>query len=204
MSKPDRDRARLRCRAISSTWCAPIESACRPPADPRPKVSKGPVWEKRRPRTTRWTGKVYGCLPRHARRVRAAATSERDLFIIRRDPDDGWVQRATLRSMCWTRTSVAVDSSRPARHGRQIRRAKISAPASRAADRSRAARSAVFLAGRQAKFGLSDSDYAARHRGEPYDGCLSELHGLPMADSRDRAEGELSEDGPQGGSRSAS
>ena len=39
----------------------------------------------------------------------------------------------------------------------------------------------LFLAGgNELRFGLSEYDYAAGHRGVPFDVVLSELHGLPM------------------------
>src|SRR5665647_2273629 len=63
----------------------------------------------------------------------------------------------------------------------------------------------LFLAGgNELKFGMSEYDYAAGHRGMPYDVVLSELHGLPMPAHAEivlegeMVDGALAKEGPFG------
>jgi len=117
-----------------------------------------------------------------------------DDLVIMRDPDDGWVNAATYRSMLQDRNHVSLWIS-PGKHGRQIREKYFRAGRACPVLISCGHDPLLFLAGgNELKFGLSEFDYAAGHRGVPYDVVLSEIHGLPMpAHAEIVLEGELVE-----------
>src|SRR5437899_3162366 len=103
-----------------------------------------------------------------------------DDLVIMRDPDAGWVNCATYRSMVQGPDRVGLWIS-PGKHGRQIRekywRAGKPCPVLISCGHD----PLLFLAGgNEIRFGLSEYDYAAGHRGAPYDVIESELYGLPM------------------------
>jgi 4-hydroxy-3-polyprenylbenzoate decarboxylase len=117
-----------------------------------------------------------------------------DDLVIMRDPDGGWVNAATYRSMLQDRNHVSLWIS-PGKHGRQIREKYFRAGKPCPVLISCGHDPLLFLAGgNELKFGLSEFDYAAGHRGLPYDMVTSELHGLPMpAHAEIVLEGELVE-----------
>src|SRR4051812_35185177 len=127
-----------------------------------------------------------------------------DDLVIMRDPDDGWVNGATYRSMLQDRNHVSLWIS-PGKHGRQIREKYFRAGKPCPVLISCGHDPLLFLAGgNELKFGLSEFDYAAGHRGAPYDVVLSEVHGLPMPAHAeiviegDMVEGETAKEGPFG------
>ena len=103
-----------------------------------------------------------------------------DDLVIMRDPEDNWINAATYRSMVQDRNHVNIWMS-PGKHGRQIREKYFRNGKPCPVLISCGHDPLLFLAGgNELKFGLSEFDYAAGHRGLPYDVVLSELHGLPM------------------------
>ncbi len=115
-----------------------------------------------------------------------------DDLVIQRDPDDGWVNLGTYRSMVHSRNQVGLWMS-PGKHGRQIRekyfRDRKPCPVLISCGHD----PMLFLAGgNEIRFGLSEYDYAGGHRGLPFDVIASELHGLPMPASAEIVlEGEM-------------
>lgn len=127
-----------------------------------------------------------------------------DDLVIMRDPEENWINAATYRSMVQDRNHVNVWMS-PGKHGRQIREKYFRDGNPCPVLISCGHDPLLFLAGgNEVKFGLSEFDYAAGHRGLPYDIILSELHGLPMpAHAEIVLEGEmvagnLAKEGPFG------
>jgi 4-hydroxy-3-polyprenylbenzoate decarboxylase len=103
-----------------------------------------------------------------------------DDLVIMRDPDHGWLNAATYRSMVQDKNHVNVWIS-PGKHGRQIREKYFAAGKPCPVLISCGHDPLLFLAaGNEIKFGISEFDYAAGHRGLPYDMVASEIHGLPM------------------------
>ena len=103
-----------------------------------------------------------------------------DDLVIMRDPEENWINAATYRSMVRDRNHINIWMS-PGKHGRQIREKYFRAGKPCPVLISCGHDPLLFLAGgNELKFGLSEYDYAAGHRGLPYDVVLSELHGLPM------------------------
>jgi len=103
-----------------------------------------------------------------------------DDLVIMRDPDENWINAATYRSMVQDRNHVNIWMS-PGKHGRQIREKYFRDEKPCPVLISCGHDPLLFLAGgNELKFGLSEYDYAAGHRGLPYDIVLSELYGLPM------------------------
>jgi len=103
-----------------------------------------------------------------------------DDLVIMRDPEQGWVNCGTYRSMVQGPDRVSVWIS-PGKHGRQIRekywKRREPCPVLISCGHD----PLLFLAGgNEIRFGLSEYDYAAGHRGAPYDVIESELYGLPM------------------------
>lgn len=117
-----------------------------------------------------------------------------DDLVVMRDPDGGWVNGATYRCMVQDKDHVSIWIS-PGKHGRQIREKYFRAGKPCPVLISCGHDPLLFLAGgNELKFGLSEFDYAAGHRGLPYDVVLSEIHGLPMpAHAEIVLEGELVE-----------
>jgi len=127
-----------------------------------------------------------------------------DDLVIMRDPDENWINAATYRSMVQDKNHVSLWIS-PGKHGRQIREKYFRAGKPCPVLISCGHDPLLFLAGgNELKFGLSEFDYAAGHRGAPYDVVLSELHGLPMPAHAeiviegDMVEGETAKEGPFG------
>ena len=103
-----------------------------------------------------------------------------DDLVIMRDPELGWVNCGTYRSMVQGPDRVGLWIS-PGKHGRQIRekywRQAKPCPVLISCGHD----PLLFLAGgNEIRFGLSEYDYAAGHRGGPYDVIESELYRLPM------------------------
>ncbi|MFL5101022.1 MAG: UbiD family decarboxylase [Xanthobacteraceae bacterium] len=117
-----------------------------------------------------------------------------DDLVIMRDPDGGWVNGATYRAMLQDRNHVSLWIS-PGKHGRQIRDKYFRKGQPCPVLISCGHDPLLFLAGgNELKFGLSEFDYAAGHRGIAYDVVASEIHGLPMpAHAEIVLEGELKE-----------
>lgn len=103
-----------------------------------------------------------------------------DDLVIMRDPDEGWVNGATYRSMVQGPDSVGLWIS-PGKHGRQIREKYWKQGKPCPVLISCGHDPLLFLAGgNEIRYGLSEYDYAAGHRGAPYDVIESEVHRLPM------------------------
>src|SRR5829696_808499 len=117
-----------------------------------------------------------------------------DDLVIMRDPEDNWVNCATYRCMVQDKNHVSVWIS-PGKHGRQIREKYFKNGKPCPVLISCGHDPLLFLAGgNELKLGLSEYDYAAGHRGEPYDVVPSEIHGLPMpAHAEIVLEGEMVE-----------
>jgi 4-hydroxy-3-polyprenylbenzoate decarboxylase len=125
-------------------------------------------------------------------------------LVVMRDPDDGWVNAGTYRVMVHDRNSVGLWMS-PGKQGRQIRDKYFKRGKPCPVLISCGHDPLLFLAsGNELKFGLSEYDYAAGHRGLPYDVVLSELYGLPMPAHAElvlegeMVEGDLAPEGPFG------
>jgi len=93
----------------------------------------------------------------------------------------------------------------PGKHGRQIREKYFRAGKPCPVLISCGHDPLLFLAGgNELRFGLSEFDYAAGHRGAPYDVVSSEVYGLPMPAHAeiviegDMTEGETAREGPFG------
>src|SRR4249920_2414274 len=103
-----------------------------------------------------------------------------DDLVIMRDPEQGWVNCGTYRSMVQGPERVSLWIS-PGKHGRQIRDKYWSEGKPCPVLISCGHDPLLFLAGgNEIRFGLSEYDYAAGHRGLPYDVIESELYRLPM------------------------
>jgi UbiD family decarboxylase len=103
-----------------------------------------------------------------------------DDLVIMRDPEENWINGGTYRSMVQNKNTVSLWMS-PGKHGRQIREKYFKQGKPCPVLISCGHDPLLFLAGgNELKFGLSEFDYAAGHRGAPYDVIPSELHGLPM------------------------
>jgi len=127
-----------------------------------------------------------------------------DDLVIMRDPEEGWVNAATYRSMVLDRNRVSLWMS-PGKHGRQIRQKYFDKGLPCPVLISCGHDPLLFLAGgNELKFGLSEYDYAGGHRGLPFDVVASEIHGLPMPAHAeiviegDMIAGEVAREGPFG------
>lgn len=101
-------------------------------------------------------------------------------LVVMRDPEEDWINAATYRVMVHDRNTVGLWMS-PGKQGRQIRDKYFKAGKPCPVLICCGQDPLLFLAsGNELKFGLSEYDYAAGHRGLPYDLVLSELYGLPM------------------------
>lgn len=103
-----------------------------------------------------------------------------DDLVIMKDPDGGWINIGTYRSMVHDAKSVGLWTS-PGKQGRQIRdkyfAKKEPCPVLICVGHD----PLLFLAsGNEIAYGLSEYDYAGGHRGIPFDVVESEVHGLPM------------------------
>src|SRR6267142_2163403 len=103
-----------------------------------------------------------------------------DDLVIMRDPEESWVNGATYRAMVQEKNHVSLWIS-PGKHGRQIRdkyfKRGLPCPVLISCGHD----PLLFLAGgNEIRFGLSEYDYAAGHRGAPYEVIESEVYGLPM------------------------
>ncbi len=113
-------------------------------------------------------------------------------LVIMRDPEDGWVNAATYRVQVHGKNTAGLWTS-PGKQGRQIRekyfRQGKPCPVVVCCGQD----PLLFLAAcNEIKSGVSEIDYAAGHRGEPYEVISSELHGLPIpAHAEIALEGEL-------------
>jgi UbiD family decarboxylase len=115
-------------------------------------------------------------------------------LVVMRDPEDGWINAATYRVMVHDRKTVGLWMS-PGKQGRQIRAKYFKAGKPCPVLICCGQDPLLFLAsGNEVKFGLSEYDYAAGHRGLPYDLVPSELYQLPMpAHAELVLEGEMTE-----------
>ena len=115
-----------------------------------------------------------------------------DDLVIMRDPDDGWVNAGTYRVMVHDRQTLGLWTS-PGKQGRQIREKYFARGEPCPVVVSFGHDPLLFLAGgNELKFGLSELDYAAGHRGLPYDVVQSELYKLPIpAHAEIVVEGEI-------------
>jgi UbiD family decarboxylase len=127
-----------------------------------------------------------------------------DDLVVMRDPDDGWVNAATYRSMVLDRDRVSLWMS-PGKHGRQIRQKYFDRRKPCPVLISCGHDPLLFLAGgNELQFGLSEYDYAGGHRGLPFDVVESEANGLPMPAHAeiviegDMIAGEVAKEGPFG------
>jgi len=103
-----------------------------------------------------------------------------DDLVIMRDPELNWVNCGTYRSMVQAPDKVGLWIS-PGKHGRQIRDKYFKQGKPCPVLISCGHDPLLFLAGgNEIGFGLSEYDYAAGHRGLPYDVIESELYRLPM------------------------
>ena len=101
-------------------------------------------------------------------------------LVVMRNPEEYWINAATYRVMVHDRNTVGLWMS-PGKQGRQIRDKYFKAGKPCPVLICCGQDPLLFLAsGNELKFGLSEYDYAAGHRGLPYDLVLSELYGLPM------------------------
>jgi len=103
-----------------------------------------------------------------------------DDLVIMRDPEQNWVNCGTYRAMVQGPDRVGLWIS-PGKHGRQIREKYWKQGKPCPVLISCGHDPLLFLAGgNEIRFGLSEYDYAAGHRGVPYEVIESELYGLPM------------------------
>jgi UbiD family decarboxylase len=103
-----------------------------------------------------------------------------DDLVIMRDPELNWVNGGIYRAMVHDAKTVGLWIS-PGKHGRQIREKYWKQGKPCPVLISLGHDPLLFLAGgNEVKFGLSEFDYAAGHRGMPFDVIESEVHGLPM------------------------
>jgi 4-hydroxy-3-polyprenylbenzoate decarboxylase len=103
-----------------------------------------------------------------------------DDLVIMRDPEENWVNCGTYRAMVQGPDRVSVWIS-PGKHGRQIRDKYFKRGLPCPVLISLGHDPLLFLAGgNEIRYGLSEYDYAAGHRGLPYDVIESELYKLPM------------------------
>ncbi len=103
-----------------------------------------------------------------------------DDLVIMRDPEENWVNCGTYRSMVQGPDKVGLWIS-PGKHGRQIRDKYFKRGKPCPVLISCGHDPLLFLAGgNEIRFGLSEYDYAAGHRGLPYDVVESERYRLPM------------------------
>ena len=127
-----------------------------------------------------------------------------DDLVIVRDPEQDWVNAATYRVMLHSKNHTGLWMS-PGKQGRQIleKYARMGKPCPVLV--SCGHDPLLFLAANhEVRYGVSEFDYAAGHRGQPIDVVLSELYGLPMpANAEIVFEGEIQpgdvqEEGPFG------
>jgi 4-hydroxy-3-polyprenylbenzoate decarboxylase len=103
-----------------------------------------------------------------------------DDLVIMRDPEENWVNCGTYRSMVQGRDRVSLWMS-PGKHGRQIREKYFKQGQPCPVLISCGHDPLLFLAGgNEIRFGVSELDYAAGHRGAPYEVIESELYHLPI------------------------
>jgi 4-hydroxy-3-polyprenylbenzoate decarboxylase len=103
-----------------------------------------------------------------------------DDLVIMRDPELNWVNCGTYRAMVQGPDRVGLWIS-PGKHGRQIREKYWKKAQPCPVLISCGHDPLLFLAGgNEIRFGLSEYDYAAGHKGLPYDVIESELYRLPM------------------------
>ena len=124
-----------------------------------------------------------------------------DDLVITRDPEQGWVNCGTYRSMVQDSNRVGLWMS-PGKHGRQIREKYFRQGKPCPVLVSCGHDPMLFLAGgNELRYGLSEYDYAGGHRGIPFEVIESELYGLPMpAQAEIVLEGEMhpGETAPEG------
>lgn len=115
-----------------------------------------------------------------------------DDLVIMKDPDGGWINIGTYRSMVHDAKSVGLWTS-PGKQGRQIRDKYFAAGKPCPVLICVGHDPLLFLAsGNELAYGLSEYDYAGGHRGIPFDVVESEVHGLPMpAQAEIVIEGEI-------------
>jgi len=103
-----------------------------------------------------------------------------DDLVIMRDPEGGWVNAATYRVQAHTKNTIGLWTS-PGKHGRQIREKYFNQGKPCPVLVCCGHDPLLFVAAcNEIKYGVSEIDYAAGHRGDPYEVITSELHGLPI------------------------
>jgi UbiD family decarboxylase len=103
-----------------------------------------------------------------------------DDLVIMKDPDGGWVNIGTYRSMVHDAKSLGLWIS-PGKQGRQIRDKYFAQGKPCPVLICVGHDPLLFLAsGNELPYGLSEYDYAGGHRGLPFEVVRSEVHGLPM------------------------
>jgi UbiD family decarboxylase len=103
-----------------------------------------------------------------------------DDLVLMRDPEHDWVNGGIYRAMLQNKNTLGLWMS-PGKHGRQIRDKYWARGKPCPVLISAGNDPLLFLAGgNEIKFGLSELDYAAGHRGLPFDVIESEVYGLPM------------------------
>jgi 4-hydroxy-3-polyprenylbenzoate decarboxylase len=115
-----------------------------------------------------------------------------DDLVVMRDPDGGWVNMGTYRVQVHSKNSTGLWIS-PGKQGRQIRDKYHNAGQPCPVLICCGHDPLLFLAASQeVRYGLSEYDYAAGHRGIPFDVVMSEVYGLPMpANAEIVIEGEM-------------
>jgi hypothetical protein len=100
--------------------------------------------------------------------------------VIMRDPDTGWVNLGTYRTVAHDKQNAGVWIS-PGKHGRLIREKYFKQGKPCPVLICCGLDPVLFLAGsHEIKHGTTEYAYAGGHRGRPYETIASELHGLPM------------------------
>ena len=127
-----------------------------------------------------------------------------DDLVVMRDPDGGWINIGTYRSMVQSKNTLGLWIS-PGKQGRQIREKYFAKGEPCPVLICCGHDPLLFLAGgNELPYGLSEYDYAGGHRGAPIEVVRSELHGLPMPATAELVlegemhPGELAPEGPFG------
>ncbi len=115
--------------------------------------------------------------------------------VIMQDPDTGWVNLGTYRTVAHDKQNAGVWIS-PGKHGRLIREKYFKQGKPCPVLICCGLDPVLFLAGsHEIKHGTTEYAYAGGHRGRPYETIASELYGLPMpANAEIVLEGEFRHD----------
>ena len=103
-----------------------------------------------------------------------------DDVVIMRDPEGGWINAATYRAQVHGPNTLGLWIS-PGKQGRQIRDKYFAQGKPCPVLICCGHDPLLFLAANhEVRYGVSELDYAAGHRGEPFQVIASEIHGLPI------------------------